>query len=272
VFPTAGKADEFIQFFQDELIPMLKDRYRMNDHRCVVGWSFSGLFAAYTALSDPELFRMHLCISPAVWWDNDLVLERMQNMQFDKPKDMFFSLGTNEMNGWVGESTQKLLDYLKANPKKNLTISDIKIPNVGHTWGMSEAINKGLLRLYANYIPGKGIEMNSMVDITSYYNQLSKIWGYQVIPPEKVFINLGTAQWSSGKSAEGIKTLQRGLIVHPLSSQIPYYLARLKELENEKMKSLEYYQAALRAELQRIVPNQVNVRIYKSAICDMEGQ
>lgn len=75
-FPASGGADKFLEFLETELIPMLDSRYQTAPNRCIVGWSFSGLFLMHAAVKKPDLFNMFLCISPAIWWDNDLIYEK----------------------------------------------------------------------------------------------------------------------------------------------------------------------------------------------------
>ena len=77
-YPNAGETDKFLKFLAQELVPLIDYQYLTVPNRTVIGWSFSGLFAMYSAVAMPELFDAYLCISPAIWWDNELVLKLFQ--------------------------------------------------------------------------------------------------------------------------------------------------------------------------------------------------
>ncbi|MBT3750567.1 MAG: alpha/beta hydrolase [Bacteroidetes bacterium] len=171
-FETAGEADQFLEFLEDELMPFLESRYRVASHRCIVGWSFSGLFATYSAIKKPDLFNFHLCISPAIWWDNELVYEEMQNISgFDQYKRIVFTLGKGEEGGYVFESTKRLLNRLQEDPIDRLSFQLLEFEGVGHSWGVSSAINKGLQTLYQEFIPPSDIISGQMNKLNEYYEK-----------------------------------------------------------------------------------------------------
>jgi len=68
-----GGADNFHAFLKNELIPYIEKKYRTNGQRSLVGSSFSGLFAVYAFVKDPQLFQSYVASDPNLNWDNNHV-------------------------------------------------------------------------------------------------------------------------------------------------------------------------------------------------------
>ena len=265
-FPTSGGADKFLDFIENELIPFLDNRYRTAPHRGIVGWSFSGLFSVYAGISRPDLFNMFLCISPAIWWDNDLIYQKMDGIEFKHPKQFVFTLGSNEAGGLVYTATTRLLKRLKENPIPNMNVEYIPIKGVGHTWGVSSAINLGLQSLYKEFIPASNVKIDKIGDIRAYYKELSKKWGYQVIPPGKVFINLAWNLWGKGEKEKAIEVMREAIINNPGDSPSLFTLGQMLSTHNDISEGLKYYNLAVEAEMKKSVPNGVNLKSYRTTI------
>ena len=70
-FSHIGKASQYLAFFNRELIPTIKTRYRVNHQRILIGESFGGLFAGYVLLEAPHSFTDYLIIDATYLWDNN---------------------------------------------------------------------------------------------------------------------------------------------------------------------------------------------------------
>lgn len=273
-FPTAGGADNFIKFLETELIPMLDHRYRTAPYRGIIGWSFSGLFSSYVAVTKPDIFNTYLCISPAIWWDNDLIYQKMEEVEFKHPKKFVFTLGTNEEGpgGIVYSSTTRLLKRLHEHPISNMSVKYFSIEGVGHTWGMATAMNLGIQYLYNEYIPNESVIMNNLDDIKTYYKELSNKWGYEVIPPESVFNNVAFKQWNNGEKENAIKLLRTAITYNPNYSLSLFYLGRFINIQKNLSEGIKYLQLALEAEMGKSVPNGVNLYSFKKAIAKAQDK
>lgn len=269
VFPTAGKAEEFLGFLERELLPLLDGRYRTLPGRAIAGWSFSGLFSAWAAVARPDLFSFHLCISPAIWWDDDLILERMQTATFAQPKRMVFTLGAGEAGGWVYESTKRLLRRLEEDPVPGLSVSDFEFPQVGHSWGVASAMDKGLQALFAGYIAPQEIVDGGSRSIDEYYGELSRQWGYPVVPPNKVLQAAAAREWEEGDRDAAIEMLKRALLNDPHDSVTQYELGARYESWGDAERALSCFNHAIRAEQRKPVPNEVNMRAYRDAVAGL---
>jgi predicted alpha/beta superfamily hydrolase len=67
----AGAA-AFLRFVNDELKPMLEQRYRIEpDDATFVGVSLGGLFGAWALLQNTATFQRYVLCSPAIWWNDE---------------------------------------------------------------------------------------------------------------------------------------------------------------------------------------------------------
>ncbi|MBX3736910.1 MAG: alpha/beta hydrolase [Candidatus Didemnitutus sp.] len=69
IAPIVGGAAAFRKFLREELMPLIRERYRTTDERAIVGESLAGLFVVDTLLSAPELFDTYIAIDPSLWWN-----------------------------------------------------------------------------------------------------------------------------------------------------------------------------------------------------------
>jgi predicted alpha/beta superfamily hydrolase len=74
--PGSGGADRFLSFLRTELSPFVESNYRADPtDPALAGYSYGGLFAQYTLLTQPNLFRRYMVSSPYVVWDDDYIVK-----------------------------------------------------------------------------------------------------------------------------------------------------------------------------------------------------
>ena len=76
-FPTAGGADRTMQFIADELLPWTDAHYPTLPLRLLAGHSFGGLFALYTMVTRPEVFRLVIAMSPGLQWNDGALVPEL---------------------------------------------------------------------------------------------------------------------------------------------------------------------------------------------------
>ena len=69
----SGGAADFLAYIKTELIPHVNAHYPSNGDNTLWGHSLSGMFAVYTMLQEPALFKSVIAADPSMWWDNGLV-------------------------------------------------------------------------------------------------------------------------------------------------------------------------------------------------------
>ncbi len=99
---NSGKADRYLKFVEQELIPFVEGTYRTQPtERVLVGHSFSGVFATYTAFKKPGLFRRIMAGSPSLQHFQGALLAELDRFVVTAnvpPLRMDLSFGAQELN------------------------------------------------------------------------------------------------------------------------------------------------------------------------------
>ena len=130
--PFGGRADEYISFLKDELLPLIKEKYcRQNENiPCGIwGQSLGALFNLYLYTKEPELFSHYACISPSLWYEGwtDYFEKNISSLP---PKNWFISCGNREgkkcrdARKETVPKFEKLLELLKENGHKVTSCED----------------------------------------------------------------------------------------------------------------------------------------------------
>lgn len=97
-FKTSGKATNFMQFIEKELMPEINKNYRTVPQSMIIGHSAGGLFGMHCLLENPDLFSYYLLIDPAWFWDRNYIGQRGKEI-LAKKKDLkariFIALANN---------------------------------------------------------------------------------------------------------------------------------------------------------------------------------
>ncbi|MBN1187530.1 MAG: alpha/beta hydrolase [Bacteroidales bacterium] len=107
-----GEADKLYQFIKEELIPFVDKNYRTYNYRVIGGASLGGLFVMHTFDSDPQLFNGYLSMSPAMWWDNGVMLDRTKDLLSKNPNlhNRVYLALTNEGTAMGVDSLASILE------------------------------------------------------------------------------------------------------------------------------------------------------------------
>ncbi|MDF3126509.1 alpha/beta hydrolase-fold protein [Rheinheimera sp. 1928-s] len=102
--PT-GRADKFLAFMNQELIPEIDKSYRTTSSRALAGNSRGGLFVIYAFTAEPTLFETYYAHSPAMWRDNEEMVKQLDHFLKANPSvksTLFLSLGSEENDKMKG--------------------------------------------------------------------------------------------------------------------------------------------------------------------------
>jgi predicted alpha/beta superfamily hydrolase len=98
--PESGKADAFLSFLRDDLIPHMESTYRVDSSdRVIATHSMAGVFALHAALSQPGVFGRAILASPFVGWDNKAIFDTEQRLAAatkELPLTAFFTTAAAE--------------------------------------------------------------------------------------------------------------------------------------------------------------------------------
>jgi predicted alpha/beta superfamily hydrolase len=84
-FKIGGGAENFLKFLKQELIPFIDQNYKTQSFRILNGHSIGGLFTMYTFTSDTLLFNSYIITSPSMYWDDKIMLPKIENFLKSSP-------------------------------------------------------------------------------------------------------------------------------------------------------------------------------------------
>ena len=140
--------ENFIKFFEKEIIPYVDKNYRTKSKRILVGHSLSASFVISTFILNPHLYNSYISISPNLVYDKEGVSNELEEKEIEylKSSKFLFSSYVNEDNGWISsKSARKRLNYLLKEkfPDKVNIVTD-SIPNKNHFTTFVPGIINGL--------------------------------------------------------------------------------------------------------------------------------
>jgi predicted alpha/beta superfamily hydrolase len=147
-----GGANDFLSFITDELTPCLAGRLPIDvDDLGIAGASLGGLFALHVLFTAPTVFRRHIAVSPAIWWDDCLLLR--EEAAFAERRDDLSArvyLAAGGLEEQVEPSTKMLSNLdamagqLGSRNYPSLELSREVLPDEGHLSVYPAAVSRGL--------------------------------------------------------------------------------------------------------------------------------
>ncbi len=94
IAPRVGGSADFRRFIRAELMPEIRNRYRVTEERAIVGESLAGLFVIETLLREPDLFDTYIAFDPSLWWNDERLTSsagELLRQQGEARKRLFFA-------------------------------------------------------------------------------------------------------------------------------------------------------------------------------------
>jgi len=152
--PISGGAEKFLEFIKGELIPFVDSKFRiMKNDKTIVGHSYGGLFCFYTLFTQPSIFNRYVIISPAVLWDNELIL-KMEN-EFAKNNSsinavVYTTVGGREEDFFINP-WKKLVASIKSHNYSNFRFIEKISEGETHYSIMPQIVTTGLISVFNEY-------------------------------------------------------------------------------------------------------------------------
>ena len=113
---NSGGAAAFLDFVEHDLVPFVDRTYRtITSDRGLLGHSYGGLFAIYCLEQRPALFQRIVAASPAVGWDDRLLLTAARTRLRSLPAPVRLDLSVGDEADLTADTIAfaKVLDELK---------------------------------------------------------------------------------------------------------------------------------------------------------------
>jgi uncharacterized protein len=233
-FPTAGGADNFLKFFETELIPEIEKTYRTQPYRVFAGHSLGGLFAIHALITKPGLFNSYVAVSPSLQWENAEALKRAEDFlknQKELNVTLFVSLGNEP--GAIGESFDKFRDALAKTNIKGFEWQAEKMSDEDHGSVVLRSHYFGLRKVYADWQAPRDVKSGAVLGglkgADAHYAKLSQRFGYSIPVPEGLINQVGYQLIFDGKPEEAIAVFKANVERYPASANVYDSLAEAYE-------------------------------------------
>ena len=148
---TKHRADDFIQFLGEELMPFIGEKYRTDSSvKGLLGCSYGGLLTAWTVKEAPGLFNRLAAISPSLWYNDASFLsdsEVEENIAQIDDLRVFTSAGSLEHESMI-INTEKFEDKFSMN--ENIELSRVVFEGENHGTVALPSIQRAILFLFRN--------------------------------------------------------------------------------------------------------------------------
>jgi predicted alpha/beta superfamily hydrolase len=162
-----GRAAEFLAFLEDELRPVIEDRYRVLDGATgLFGYSYGGLFTLFALMRRSPMFRRYGAGSPGVLHPDSQIFRLEQQLAdghagFDDVQ-LHLTLNELEITGRshcyrdLGIQFARLIDKLWLSDHAGLEFSARILPNDTHMTGFTQSFLSYIRCCYSAPVPKGG--------------------------------------------------------------------------------------------------------------------
>jgi predicted alpha/beta superfamily hydrolase len=233
-FPTSGGADKFLKFIETELIPQVESKYRVLPFRALAGHSLGGLFAIHAMTARPELFNAYIAVSPALQWDNFVMIEKAKEF-FKNRKEYNRTLYTTLGNepGDIGDAFGMFRDVLSKQQTKGFAWEAVRLDDEDHGSVVLRSHYTGLRKVYDGWQyprdPSTGAITGDFKAVQAHYGKLSTRLGYSILPPEPLVNIVGYQLMGVGKMEDAAAAFQWNVENYPRSANVYDSLAEFYE-------------------------------------------
>ena len=233
-FPTSGGADNFLKFFETELIPEIEKQYRVQPYRIFAGHSLGGLFAIHAMITKPGLFNSYVAVSPSLQWENDSELKRAEEFlknQKELKATLFVSIG-NEPGG-IGADFDKFKELLSKTNIADFDWQAERMADEDHGSVVLRSHYFGLRKVYEGWQGPRdlksGAVLGGLKGADAHYKKLSEKFGYTIPVPENLINQIGYQFLFDGKPEEAIEAFKANVERYPDSANVYDSLAEAYE-------------------------------------------
>lgn len=134
-FKGSGNGDKYGKFLVEELKPFVDSHYRtLKDARntALGGSSLGGLISLHLGLSYPKTFGKLAVLSPSIWWDDSVILHRVQKMTTRPKLKIWLDMGTKEGDGMLMPARKLQSIFLVKGWKENADLHYFEAEGAGH--------------------------------------------------------------------------------------------------------------------------------------------
>jgi len=252
---NSGGGNNFLKFMREELFPTIESSYRTRPYRIFVGHSLGGLLVLHALLDSPELFQAYIAIDPSLWWDNQVLVRRVESLSKDGPRvrgSVYISLAHHPDLGIfdptkVDQAARRFAAALNSNfsPAVRSTLQYYKDEDHGSVPLLS--LYYGLLHTFEGYKPPEEKVFKDPSYLVTHYKSVSERLGMDLLPPESFVNGLGYWMLEFLKDHEkAIECFKINVTNYPASYNVYDSLADAYRVRGDKALAIENYERSLK--------------------------
>lgn len=251
--PNTGGGPRFLEFFERELIPYVESHYRTRPYRIFAGHSLGGLFALEALMEKPALFPAVIAVSPALGWEQDWAIARLEKFAGEKheaPRTLVVTMANEEAREAKPARLDRFEAILAVGRPPGLTWHVLRMPEEDHGTVVLKSHFEALRLIYDGWRlprdPGSGLVSLSLEEIKKHYAGLSQRFGYPIVPPEQS-VNLAgyNALRNANDSAAALELFRYNIELYPNSANVYDSYAEALEATGQLEAAVENYRLAV---------------------------
>jgi len=250
---AAPGSSPFLTFITDELIPKIDRDYRTHPHRTLVGHSGAGLYALYSMINAPEVFRGYIVIAPAFGDNRELpktvatFLEEHADLNLNA--DLFLTADNSRGMGLSG--AWELSSYLQERASR---VRDLRYTfrrtEESHSAVPLRSVHDGLLSIFDGWELDTEdalalYELGGMTAIDKHFGALSARLGFPVAVPQDAMLQPFFQLEGSKRFTDAQQVIETVIESFPDDPTALYYAARLYAQMGNRALAVETLRRAL---------------------------
>ncbi|MCJ8318039.1 MAG: alpha/beta hydrolase-fold protein [Colwellia sp.] len=245
-FQNGGGADNFLSFFEQELIPYIEKTYRTQPYRVFSGHSFGGLFAINAFLTKPDIFNAYISVSPSLWWDEQRLIDDAK-VFFNKTESLDRTLFVT----MAAEGDRMLTPYnqfvnvAKDSKVKGLIFANQEFDDEDHGSTVLRSQYFGLKQVWDGWHMPRDTFTQGLEAVQVHYTKIGTKFGFDVQIPEGIINNLGYNALGDKNLDKAIEVFAYNVKMYPNSANVYDSLADAQENNGELNKAHKNYAKAL---------------------------
>lgn len=238
-----GRANQYLDFIHDELIPHVEKNYRCENFRVLYGTSNTGFTAVYALFRDPELADAYIAASatlgvPSFHSGRDKLIQEFKGGK----RRLCMMMGERDLPTVVslnGALMEKISSFAPAGLNCRLSV----IENAGHV--PDNALLEGLRLLFVDWKITQPLNEYSFAEIRAQVDRRLEKYGIAGKLPEDGLRNLGESLLAEKKYVKALEVLQYRSESYPGSADARVSLGDAYRQSGKTDKARECFKQAL---------------------------
>ena len=243
----SGRADNFLRFVEEELIPHIDRTYRTKNFRIAAGPQAAAVFSLYALIMRPHLFQATISENPFMNPDNAEYLLPLSEQFFRKrtilKHYLYIKCEKNERAQEL-ESARRFAAMLDSTKPQGFGVS-VEFRESSGDFIPPLPFSEAFRSIFAAHKLPRNFQTSSLQDILNYYKERSEEYGFPVDPPDLTLTFEGDKLQQRGKMREAIGIFNYQLELNPKSLNALLRLGEAYRGLGEFGEAKKYYKAFL---------------------------